>query len=84
MPKPVMKKLEKAASDASGAMGRMERIEISYEAKDGKVVKLDKPKTHYSVEITKEGQVAEIVVDEKGKVVEEPKWEKKAGEKKSA
>lgn len=84
-PKPAMKAVEAAAKKQEAAMGRMERIEVSYETKDGKVVKLDKPETHYSVEMKKGDQMAEIVVDAKGKVVEEPKWETpKDKEKKSA
>jgi hypothetical protein len=85
MPKPVMKAVEAAAKKEEAAMGTMERIEVSYETKDGKVVKLPKPVTRYAMEMIKDKQTAEIVVDEKGKVVEEPKWETAKGkEKKSA
>jgi hypothetical protein len=73
VPKSAMKPMAAAAKDAK--MGHIEKIEVTYETKDGKVVKLDKPKTEYAVEITKGDQTAEIVVDEKGKIVEEPKWE---------
>jgi hypothetical protein len=74
-PKKAMKTVEAEAKKQEAAMGTMERIEVSYETKDGKVVKLDKPQTHYAVELSKKDQKAEIVVDANGKVVEEPKWE---------
>jgi uncharacterized membrane protein YkoI len=53
---------------------RVEQIEISYETKDGKSVKLPKPVTHYAVEMTKGDKSAEIVVDPTGKVIEAPHW----------
>lgn len=85
MPKPAMKTMEAVAKREGAAMSTMERIEVSYETKDGKVVKLSKPVTRYAMEMTKDKQTAEIVVDERGKVVEEPKWETpKVKEKKSA
>lgn len=73
VPKAVMKEIRKAAEGAK--MARIEKAEITHEAKDGKVVKLDKPKTHYAVEMTKGEQTAEIVVDASGKVIDEPKWD---------
>lgn len=83
VPKAAMKPIEAAAKDAK--MGRIEKIEVTYTTKDGKVVKLDKPKTEYAVELTKGGQTVEIVVDPSGKVIDEPKWEApKAAAKKSA
>lgn len=84
MPKPVMKAVEAAAKKEEAAMGQMERIEVSHETKDGKVVKLPKPVTRYAMEMIKDKQTAEIVVDEKGRVIEEPKWETKAKDKKPA
>jgi hypothetical protein len=84
MPKPVMKAVEAAAKKEDAAMGTMERIEVSYETKDGKVVKLPKPVTRYAMEMIKDKQTAEVVVDEKGKVIEEPKWETKSKDKKPA
>jgi hypothetical protein len=75
MPKPAMRKLEAAAKDNDAKLGRLERLDVSNEAKDGKVVKLDKQATHYAAELTKDGQVAKVIVDEKGKVLEEPKFE---------
>jgi hypothetical protein len=73
VPKDAMKTIEKAAEGAK--MKRIERIEISHETRDGKVVKLEKPVTHYAVEMTKGKQSAEIVVTSAGAVVEKPKWE---------
>jgi len=83
-PKKAMKVVEAEAKKQEAAMGTMERIEVSYETKDGKVVKLDKPQTRYAVELSKKDQTSEIVVDANGKVIEEPKWEAKEKEKKSA
>ncbi len=84
IPKAAMKPMEAAAVGAKMARN-FEKIEVTYEAKDGKLVKLDKPQTRYAVEITKGDQTSEIEVDEKGKVVEAPKWDApKATEKKSA
>jgi uncharacterized membrane protein YkoI len=73
VPAAAMKAIEKAAEGAK--MKRIERIEISYETKDGKVIKLEKPVTHYAVEMTKGKQSAEIVVTPEGAVVEKPTWE---------
>ncbi len=55
-----------------GTLGRIEQIEISYETKDGQVMKLDQPKTQYAVEITKSGKTSEIVVAPGGTVIEPP------------
>jgi hypothetical protein len=73
LPKKAMKQIEKAAEGLK--MQRMaERIEISYETNDGKVVKLAKPKTHYAVMLIKGDLESEIVVDGDGKVIEAPDW----------
>jgi uncharacterized membrane protein YkoI len=72
VPEAAMTPIKKAAEGA--AMKRIERIEITHETKDGKVVKLPKTLTHYAVELTKGTQSAEIVVDSGGKVIEEAKW----------
>ena len=66
-------------------LGRLERLEVSSEAKVGKVVKLDKQQTRYAAEVTKGGQTMKIIVDARGKIVEEPKWDAtKDAAKKSA
>jgi len=72
LPEAAAKPILEAAEGAT--KGRTERIEISYQTKDGKVVKLAKPVTHYAMEMTKGGQGAEIVVNSDGKVLEKPKW----------
>ena len=83
LPKAVAASLEKAADGAK--MVRLEKINVTHETKDGKIIKLDKPKTQYAAEMTKGDKNGEVVVDEKGKVVEEPKWEApKAAAKKPA
>jgi uncharacterized membrane protein YkoI len=75
VPKPAMRKMEQAAKEHNAKMGTLERIEVSYETKDGKVVKLDKTQTRYALELKKDGQTSEIEVDVKGKVIEAPKFE---------
>jgi uncharacterized membrane protein YkoI len=72
LPPAAAKPILKAAEGAT--RGRTERIEITHQTKDGKVVKLPRPATHYAMEMTKGGQSAEIVVDSDGKILEEPKW----------
>jgi hypothetical protein len=72
VPKAAMKTIRKAAEGAK--MGRIEQIEISYETKDGKAVKLPKPIARYAVAIAKGDQTAEIVVAPDGAVVEPAKF----------
>ena len=52
------------------------KIETTHEAKDSKVVKLDKVEKTFEAELVKGEQTAQVVVDEKGTVVEAPKWTK--------
>jgi uncharacterized membrane protein YkoI len=68
VPPTAMKAVRAAAKGAK--LGRIERVEISYETKDGKAVRLDKPVTHYAVEIVKDGKTSEVVVTPDGSVVE--------------
>jgi hypothetical protein len=68
VPETAMKAIQKAADGA--AIKRIEHIEISYETKDGKAVKLAKPVTNYAAEIEKAGKTSEIVVYPDGKMVE--------------
>jgi uncharacterized membrane protein YkoI len=70
VPGAAMKSVRKAARGAK--IGRIEQVEISYELKDGKVVKLDKAVTHYEVEIVKNDKTSEIVVNPDGTAVVEP------------
>ncbi|OHB63729.1 MAG: hypothetical protein A2Y77_09625 [Planctomycetes bacterium RBG_13_62_9] len=72
VPAAAMKVVRKAAKGAT--MRRIEHVEISYETKDGKTIKLAKPVTRYAVELAKGGQSTEIVVDPDGVVVEPAKW----------
>jgi hypothetical protein len=72
VPAPAMKPIQKAAEGAT--IKRLESIEISYETKGGKVIKLPKPVTHYAAELTRGGKTAEIVVGADGTVIEEAKW----------
>jgi uncharacterized membrane protein YkoI len=72
VPTSAMAPIQKAAAGAT--MKRVERIEISYETKGGKTIKLPKPVTHFAVELKKGEQEAEIVVDADGKVIEEAKF----------
>ena len=72
VPAAVMKPIREAAAGAT--MKRIERIEISYETKDGKTIKLPRPVTHYAVEMTRGDQSAEIVVARDGKVLEPARW----------
>jgi len=70
VPAPAMKAVRAAAK--GGKIGRIERVEIGYETKDGKAIKLDKPVTHYAAEIGKGGQTSEVVVAPDGTRVVEP------------
>jgi hypothetical protein len=70
LPAAAMKAVRAAAK--GGKIGRIERVEISYETKDGKAIKLDKPVTHYAVEIVKGGKTSEVVVAPDGTRVVEP------------
>lgn len=64
VPAAAMKTVRKAAE--GGTIGRIEHIEISYETKNGKVIKLSKSMTNYAVEITRDGKATEIVVNADG------------------
>jgi len=64
VPVAAMKAVRKAVEGAT--IGRIEHIEISYEAKNGKVVKLSETMTNYAVEIIRNGKTTEIVVNADG------------------
>jgi uncharacterized membrane protein YkoI len=68
VPAVAMAPIREAAAGAT--MTRIERIEISYETRDGKTLKLPQTVTHYAVELKKGDQTAEVVVDADGKVLE--------------
>lgn len=80
VPEKALKPIEEATQGAK--KGRTERILITHELKEGKIIKLPKQLTHYAVEMKKGDKHAEIIVDADGKVVEAPKWV--APKKKSA
>jgi hypothetical protein len=82
VPKDAMKSIKKAAE--GGKLNRTEKVEILYEIKDGKWTKLDKPKTQYEANATKGEQSSDIIVDDKGKIIEEPKWSTAKKDSKSA
>jgi hypothetical protein len=82
VPKDVMKSIKKAAE--GGKLNRTEKVEILYEIKDGKWIKLDKSKTQYEANATKGEQTSDIIVDDKGKMIEEPKWSTAKKDSKSA
>lgn len=72
VPAAAMKAIRKAAQGAT--LGRTERIEVSWEIQDGKLVKLKKPVTRYASEMAKGNLKAEAIVTSGGKLVEPPSW----------
>jgi len=68
VPAAAMKTVRKAAEGA--AIGRIEHVQIKYEAKDGKTVRLARPVTRYAVELARGGKTTEVVVDPDGRVTE--------------
>lgn len=82
MPKTAMQTIQKTAKGAK--IGQLERIEVSYETKDGKAIRLPKPITRYAAELAKGNQTAEVVVAPDGAVVEPAKWGEAKGEKSEA
>jgi len=75
VPAGAMKTIDKAATGAT--ILRIERIELSHETKDGKVIKLPVPLTRYAAAMARGDDRAEIVVDSEGNVVEPAKWDTK-------
>jgi len=69
VPVAAMKAIAKAAN--GGEIGRIEKIDISYETRNGRAVKLPKPITHYAAEIAIGGKNLEIVVTPEGVPVKE-------------
>jgi hypothetical protein len=67
-----MKTIREATEGAT--IKRIEHIEIGYETKDGKAIKLPKTVIRYAVDITKGDKTTEIVVDPDRAVVEPAKW----------
>ena len=78
MPKPVMRKLEAAAKNSDARLGRLERLDVSNEAKDGKVVlKLDKAARRNYAARAYEGwpDSRRSSLMKREEVLEEPKFE---------
>jgi|tagenome__1003787_1003787.scaffolds.fasta_scaffold20890082_2 hypothetical protein len=84
LPKEALRSIKKVAE--GGKVKQTDKVSISYEVKDGKIIKLDKTRTQYEASVTKGEQTEDVIVDESGKVIEEPKWDaaKSSTEKKSA
>ena len=72
VPAVAMKTIRKAAQGAT--IGRSERIEVLWEIRDGKVIKLQKPVTRYAAELAKQNLKAEAIVTSNGTVVEPVEW----------
>ncbi|OHB84631.1 MAG: hypothetical protein A2Z38_04635 [Planctomycetes bacterium RBG_19FT_COMBO_48_8] len=72
VPAAVMKTVRQAAEGA--VIGRIEYIEISYETKNGRVLKLPETVINYAVELTRGDKTTEIVVNPDGIVVEPAGW----------
>lgn len=62
------------ATPKGSRYGRIERIEIDYETRDGQVVRLPATVIRYAAEMLKKGQQAEIIVNADGSVSEAPNW----------
>ena len=62
------------ATPKGSRYGRIERIEIDYETRQGQVVRLPATVIRYAAEMLKKGQQAEIIVNSDGSVSEAPNW----------
>ena len=62
------------ANSQGAKLGRLEKIEIDYITKAGKVEKLPATVWGYAAEMTKKGQQAEVIVNADGTVSEAPNW----------
>lgn len=62
------------ATPKGSRYGRIERIEIDYETREGQVVRLPATVIRYAAEMLKKGQQAEIIVNADGSVSEAPNW----------
>lgn len=72
VPRAAMDALRLAAGGA--AIRRIERIELSYEIKDGKLLELPKQITNYEALLSSGEEYAEVVVSSAGEIVEAPRW----------
>jgi hypothetical protein len=71
-PEAAMKAIQAAAE--GGQIELVEKIEVRCEPDQGKITKLAEPKTRYGADLKKGNLAAEIVVDDKGTVVDKPSW----------
>jgi hypothetical protein len=69
VPAAALKAIKKAVG--SGKIARTENIEILYETKAGKAIKLSKPVRHFAAEYSRGGKTTEIVVTADGGPVKE-------------
>jgi uncharacterized membrane protein YkoI len=74
LPKPVAATAAKIAG--KNKIEEAERVEVRATFKEGKPVKLDKPKIVYEIEIVKDDMEKEIIIAPDGKVVSQEDWEK--------
>jgi hypothetical protein len=72
VPAAAMKTISKVAKGAT--IGRVEHIEVSYDTKNGKPVKLESMVTRYAAEMKKGNKAAEVIVNADGTVFEGPEW----------
>jgi hypothetical protein len=72
VPAAALAALRQSAGDA--ALTRIEKVEVSYAIKEGKVAHLLKSMTYYEALLSKDGQHAEVVVSPSGEMVEAPRW----------
>jgi len=73
VPAAAMKTVRRAAEGS--VIGRIEYIEISYETKNGRVVKLPETVINYAVEMIRGDKTTEIVVNPDGTMVEPAGWD---------
>jgi hypothetical protein len=72
IPATPMKAIRGASKGAK--LGRLERIEITHETRDGQVIRLPDVVVHYAAEMARKGKQTEIIVGADGSVVEAPNW----------
>lgn len=72
VPEAAMAALRKAAANAT--LHRIERIELDYEIREGKLIKLPKRVTNYEALLSLGEEYSEVTVSASGDVVEAPEW----------
>jgi uncharacterized membrane protein YkoI len=79
VPEAPMRTIDQTAKGSK--IKRIEWIEIRYETKNGKAIKLPKSVIHYAVEIEKANRSTEFVVSAEGKLLEPARWGRDSEEK---